>query len=209
MDPGWVAAKAAKTRVPGFAGTGGGISSWLSDPQNLKSMRRLGTLGEGGFLMQNNLHGLGVERTVRYDVHQLNIPGWQSITGQPIEEALGMKKGQQTIIGYKNGNPIFANGQQNFIENVFEMGQGVLGVEVRTVETWCVPGRSTHFFARARGARPSVPGLPDRSPAGRPLRSPAGPASWLRSAMARGARVVLHAPDAPPGVRTLPVPVYL
>ena len=60
--------------------------------------------------MQNNLHGLGVERTVRYDVHQLNIPGWQSITGQPIEEALGMKKGQRAILGYKNGNPVFANG---------------------------------------------------------------------------------------------------
>ena len=82
--------------------------------------------------MQNNLHGLGVERTVRYDVHQLNIPGWQSITGQSVEEALGLKKGQQTIIGYKNGNPVFANGARNYIENVHEMGGGVLGVEVRT-----------------------------------------------------------------------------
>jgi hypothetical protein len=107
------------------------LSHWLSDPENLKSMRRLGTLGEGGFLMRNNLHGLGVERTVRYDVHRLNIPGWQSMVGQPIEEALGLRSGQHAILGYYNGNPVFANGTKNYIENVYDMGQGVLGVEVR------------------------------------------------------------------------------
>lgn len=94
-------------------------------------MRRLGTLGEGGFLMRNNLYGLGVERTVRYDVHELKVPGWQSIIGQPIEEALGLRKGQKAILGYYNGNPVYANGSKNYIENVYEMGEGVLGIEVR------------------------------------------------------------------------------
>lgn len=33
------------------------MSNWLSHPENLKAMRRLGTLGEGGFLMRNNSTG--------------------------------------------------------------------------------------------------------------------------------------------------------
>ncbi|HEV2275360.1 MAG TPA: hypothetical protein VGR96_14405 [Acidobacteriaceae bacterium] len=94
-------------------------------------MRRLGTLGEGGFLMQSGLHGLGVERTVRYDVHRLNIPNWQSLAGQPLEDALHLKKGQRAILGYHNGEEVFANGAKNSIENVHEMGNGVLGIEVR------------------------------------------------------------------------------
>lgn len=186
------------------------ISHWLSDPRNLKSMRRLGTLGEGGFLMQNNLHGLGVERTVRYDVHQLNIPGWQSITGQSIEEVLGMKKGQKAILGYHNGNPVFANGQQNYIENVFETGQGVLGIEVRTANGPRASRAAAHIFPRARGepGRP-CPGFrigfqlaafsgprQDRPP-GSGLRWLGGPGSC-------------PTPWRSPLVsRTLPVPVYL
>ena len=121
----------AKTRVPGFSGTGGCFSSWLSHPENLKAMRRLGTLGEGGFLMQSGLHGLEVERTVRYDVHRLNIPNWQSILGQPLEEALHLRQGQRAILGYHNGEEVFTNGAKNSIENVYEMGNGVLGIEVR------------------------------------------------------------------------------
>lgn len=135
-------------------------------------MRHLGTLGDGGFLMQNNLHGLGVERTVRYDVHQLNIPKWQSIIGQPIEEALGMKKGQRAVLGYKNGNPVFANGQQNYIENVFEMGQGVLGVEVRTA-TGPGASRPQHTFFRARGRAAAV-----RTPASGFASSRLPPTPW-------------------------------
>lgn len=62
------------------------MSSWLSHPENLKAMRRLGTLGEGGFLMRNNLYGLNIERTVRYDINAetFKVPGWQSsIGGEP------------------------------------------------------------------------------------------------------------------------------
>jgi hypothetical protein len=81
--------------------------------------------------MQSGLHGLEVERTVRYDVHRLNIPNWQSIVGQSLEEALHLKQGQRAILGYHNGEEVFANGAKNYIENVHEMGNGVLSIEVR------------------------------------------------------------------------------
>ncbi len=94
-------------------------------------MRKTGYLGEGGFMMRNNLYGMNVERTVRYDVHELRIKDWESMIGQPIEEALDLKSDQKAILGYYNGNPITAGGQKNYIENVFEMGDGKLGIEVR------------------------------------------------------------------------------
>ena len=46
-------------------------------------MRKTGYLGEGGFMMRNNLYGMNVERTVRYDVHELRIKDWESMIGQP------------------------------------------------------------------------------------------------------------------------------
>ncbi len=91
-------------------------------------MRKTGYLGEGGFMMRNNLYGMNVERTVRYDVHELRIKDWESMIGQPVEEALGLKPDQKAILGYYNGNPITAGGQKNYIENVFEMGDGKLGM---------------------------------------------------------------------------------
>ncbi len=75
-------------------------------------MRKTGYLGEGGFMMRNNLYGMNVERTVRYDVHELRIKDWESMIGQPIEEALDLKSDQKAILGYYNGNPITAGGQK-------------------------------------------------------------------------------------------------
>ena len=92
-------------------------------------MRKTGYLGEGGFLMRNNLYGMNVERTVRYDVHELRVKDWQSMIGSPIEEAYGLEPDQKAILGYYNGNPITAGGEKNYIENVFQMGDGKLGVE--------------------------------------------------------------------------------
>ena len=102
-----------------------------SNPTNLQAMRKTGYLGEGGFMMRNNLYGMNVERTVRYDVHELRINDWESMIGQSVEEALDLKPDQKAILGYYNGNPITAGGQKNYIENVFEMGDGKLGIEVR------------------------------------------------------------------------------
>jgi len=81
--------------------------------------------------MRNNLYGMNVERTVRYDVHELRVKDWQSMIGSPIEEAYGLEPDQKAILGYYNGNPITAGGEKNYIENVFQMGDGKLGVEVR------------------------------------------------------------------------------
>jgi hypothetical protein len=94
-------------------------------------MRKTGYLGEGGFMMRNNLYGMNIERTVRYDVHELRIKDWESMIGQSVEEALDLKPDKKAILGYYNGNPITAGGQKNYIENVFEMREGKLGIEVR------------------------------------------------------------------------------
>lgn len=124
------------------------LSHWLSDPKNLKAMRRLGTLGEGGFLMRNNLYGMGVERTVRYDVHELHVPDWESMIGSSVEETLGLKKGQKAVLGYFNGNPVVAGGTKNYIENVHDMGDGTLGIEVREVVPF---GTGTKIDAGVKG----------------------------------------------------------
>jgi hypothetical protein len=124
------------------------LSHFLSDPKNLKAMRRLGTLGEGGFLMRNNLYGMGVERTVRYDVHELHMPDWESMIGSSVEESLGLKKGQKAVLGYFNGNPVVAGGTKNYIENVHDMGDGILGVEVREVVPF---GTGTKIDAGIKG----------------------------------------------------------
>ena len=109
-----------------------GMSNWLSDPANLGAMKRLGSLGEGGFLMRHNLYGMRVERTVRYDVHELR-DDWKGLIRSPIEDVLGLKKGQKAVLGFYNGNPVVPEGSQNIIENVHDMGGGVFGVDVREV----------------------------------------------------------------------------
>ncbi len=55
---------------------------------------------------------------------------WSKVR-RPIEEALGLKKGQKAILGCYNGNPVYAKGSKNYIEKVCEMGEGKLGIEVR------------------------------------------------------------------------------
>ncbi len=55
---------------------------------------------------------------------------WSKVR-RPIEEALGLKKGQKAILGCYNGNPVYAEGSKNYIEKVCEMGEGKLGIEVR------------------------------------------------------------------------------
>jgi hypothetical protein len=94
-------------------------------------LRKTGYLGEGGYLMRNNLYGMSVERTNVYQVHELRVKGWQMAQGQSIEDFFGVKKGQKVILGYQNGNPVTAGGKKNYIENVFEMGDGKLGIKVR------------------------------------------------------------------------------
>ena len=94
-------------------------------------MRKTGYLGEGSYLMRNNLYGMNVERMTEYDVHELRIKDWESMIGTSIEDAHDLKKGQKAILGYENGNPITAGGQKNYIENVFEMGDGKLRIQVR------------------------------------------------------------------------------
>jgi len=100
---------------------------WAHHP----TLRKTGYLGEGGFMMRNNLYGMNVERMAEYDVVESRVHGWERFQGKSIEEALGLKNGEQAILGYINGNPVTAGGDKNYIENVFQMGNGKMRIQVR------------------------------------------------------------------------------
>jgi hypothetical protein len=68
---------------------------------------------------------------VRYDVHEELMPDWEQFIGTSIEQRFGAKKGQQVMLGRYNGNPVTAGGVDNFIENTFDMGDGLTGILVR------------------------------------------------------------------------------
>jgi len=121
-------------------------------------MRKTGYLGEGGFMMRNSLYGMNVERTVRYDVHELRVDDWKSMIGTPIEEAYGLEPGQKAILGYYNGNPIAAGGEKNYIENVFQMGDGKLGVEGLNLYHQ-VHSRCAHITLTRAGEDPAISSL--------------------------------------------------
>lgn len=111
------------------------IARFLSNPKNMKVMRKAGRVGEGEFLTDRNLYDARVERYVRYDVHEETMPDWDSFIGTSVEERFGAKKGQSVVLGRKNGNPVTAGGEQNFIENVFGMGDGMTGILVRETKS--------------------------------------------------------------------------
>ncbi len=103
------------------------------------------------------------------DVVESRVHGWQRFQGKSIEEALGRKNGQQAIPGYINGNPVTAGGDKNYIENVFEMGNGKMRIQVRETvdfgtDTKIDPVKGiVHGVTMTRG-RPSRP--QPRSPCG-------------------------------------------
>jgi hypothetical protein len=105
--------------------------TFLSDPNHFRVMKKAGRVGEGEFLTERNLYGAQVERYVRYDVHESTIPDWDFYTDLSIEERFGAKSGQQVILGMRNGNPVTAGGVRNYIENVYDMGDGLQGILVR------------------------------------------------------------------------------
>jgi hypothetical protein len=94
-------------------------------------MKKAGRVGEGEFLTEPGLYGANVERYVRYDVHEPLIHDWDQHIGTSIEERFGASGGKQVMIGRRNGNPVTAGGAKNYIENVFDMGEGQTGILVR------------------------------------------------------------------------------
>lgn len=107
------------------------VVRFLSNPGNMRVMSKAGRVGEGEFLTEKGLYDSKVERYVRYDVHSESIADWDEWVGTSIEERFGAKKGQQVILGHRNGNPVTAGGVENYIENTFDMGEGLTGVLVR------------------------------------------------------------------------------
>ena len=110
------------------------MSNWLSDPKNLQAMKRLGALGEGGIMMQNNLYGMGVEQTVRYKAHDLKLGDWKSYVGQDIESVFNQQKGTKVLLGMYGGNPVTAGGTKNYVQNVHHMGVDETGVPLFEIE---------------------------------------------------------------------------
>jgi hypothetical protein len=111
------------------------VVRFLSDPKNMRVMQKAGRVGEGEFLASKDLYGSKVERYVRYDVHEETMPDWDSFIGTSIEERFGAQKGQQVILGRRNGNPVTAGGMENFIENTFDMGEDMTGILVRETKS--------------------------------------------------------------------------
>jgi hypothetical protein len=58
------------------------------------------------------------------------MPDWEQFIDTSIEKRFGAKQGQQVMLGRYNGNPVTAGGVDNFIENTFDMGDGLTGILV-------------------------------------------------------------------------------
>ena len=130
----------------------------------MRTMRKAGRIGEGEFLTQRGLYDSKVERYVRYDVHEELITDWDQYIGTSIEQRFGAKKGQQVMLGRYNGNPVTAGGVDNFIENTFDMGDGLTGILVRetkqsgTGTKWNVGSQKglQHDFEQAKESKLQV-----------------------------------------------------
>jgi hypothetical protein len=124
----------------------------LSEPGNFRAMKSAGRAGEGDFLSARNLNGARVERYMAYDVNEEAVSGWENFMGQSMEKHYGLldEDGKRTftlsaegkkvygpskiLLGRRNGNPVTAQGAENFIENTHNMGDGTTRFVVREVK---------------------------------------------------------------------------
>jgi hypothetical protein len=112
------------------------MQPFLSKEKNYAAMRHLGYMGEGTYLTERGLYGMKIRQNSQYDVHELRATDWSQHLGTSLEAQYGAidKKGNKikdVIVGYDpNDNPVYGRGDQNYIENVHNMGDGNMRVDV-------------------------------------------------------------------------------
>ena len=102
------------------------LSERLMQKKNLNSFRRLGYMGEGGVAIAGDIAGTAATRHRKYIVDSLHID--RSVTGNPISSS--------QVLGMHLYDPVTAEGDVNFVENVHDLGDGRSVIDVTEKYGW-------------------------------------------------------------------------